>query len=101
MGVATRSATSTLTTSRWSVSRLRRQFLPAFILTFLTLVVLSAFLSPLVRSLTVSFKSPDQLSRVDSPIWPADPQSFTYQGKSYEVYVVPVDGGTKDLALVK
>ncbi len=101
MGVAARSAPSALTTSRWSVSRLRRRFLPAFVLTFITVVVLAAFLSPLVRSLTVSFKSPDQLARVDSPIWPADPQIFDYQGKSYEVYVVPVDGGTKDLALVK
>ena len=75
--------------------------LPSVIVTAVTVVVLAGFLSPLVRSLTVSFKSPDQLAQVDSPIWPADPQTFEYQGKSYEVFSVPMpDGTSKDLALV-
>jgi len=101
MGVVASSAATTRVRSRWAGLRLRRRVLPSVIVTAVTVVVLAGFLSPLVRSLTVSFKSPDQLAQVDSPIWPADPQTFEYQGKSYEVFSVPMpDGTSKDLALV-
>src|SRR2546427_735671 len=101
MGVVASSAATMRVRSRWAGLRLRRRVLPSVIVTAVTVVVLAGFLSPLVRSLTVSFKSPDQLAQVDSPIWPADPQTFEYQGKSYEVFSVPMpDGTSKDLALV-
>ncbi|TMD28695.1 MAG: carbohydrate ABC transporter permease [Chloroflexi bacterium] len=101
MGVVASSAATTRVRSRWAGLRLRRRVLPSVIVTAVTVVVVAGFLSPLVRSLTVSFKSPDQLAQVDSPIWPADPQTFEYQGKSYEVFSVPMpDGTSKDLALV-
>ena len=101
MGVAARSAAPAVKASRWSVRGFRRRYLPAVVVTAVTVLILAGFLSPLVRSLTVSFKSPDQVARVNSPIWPADPQTFEYQGKSYEVLLVPQDGGTKPLALVR
>src|SRR2546427_8744125 len=101
MGVVASSAATMRVRSRWAGLRLRRRVLPSVIVTAVTVVVLAGFLSPLVRSLTVSFKSPDQLAQVDSPIWPADPQTFEYQGKSYEVFSVPMpDGTSKDLALI-
>jgi multiple sugar transport system permease protein len=36
-----------------------------------------------------------------SPIWPADTVKFTYEGKSYLLYKVPLEGGTRVLALVE
>jgi multiple sugar transport system permease protein len=101
VGVAARSAAPAVKASRWSVRGFRRKYLPAAVVTAVTVVILAAFLSPLIRSLTVSFKSPEQVARVNSPIWPADPQTFEYQGKSYEVLMVPQDGGAKPLALVR
>jgi hypothetical protein len=56
---------------------------------------LAAFLSPLVRSATLSIKSPEQVAAVDSPIWPASAQSFTYRDRDYPVYQVTIDGQTK------
>jgi len=101
VGVAARSAAPALKASRWSVRGFRRKYMPAVVVTAVTIVILAAFLSPLIRSLTVSFKSPDQVARVNSPLWPADPQTFVYQGKSYEVFMVPQDGAAKPLALVR
>jgi len=69
--------------------------------TFVAVIVVAAFLSPLVRSASIALKSPEQLTETDSPLWPADPVSFTYEGKTYGVYQVPIDGTVRDLALVK
>jgi multiple sugar transport system permease protein len=73
----------------------------SFAVTFFAVVLLAAFLSPLVRAATYSIKSPEQISQVDSPIYPADPLQFTYQGRDYDVYQVPIEGATRSLALVK
>jgi len=73
----------------------------SFAVTFFAVVLLAAFLSPLIRAASYSIKSPEQISQVDSPIYPADPLQFTYQGRDYDVYQVPIDGTTRSLALVK
>jgi len=74
----------------------------SFAMTFFAVVVVSSFLSPLVRSLTLSIKSPEQVAAVDSPIWPSSPKTFTYRDRDYDLYTVPLPGGsTKELALVK
>ncbi len=101
MRLAVRQTPSASTTSLLSARRLRRDVAPSFLLTFIGIVILAVFLSPLVRSLTVSFKSPEQVQQVNAPIYPADPQSFEYGGKEYDVLQVPIDGGLKNLALVK
>lgn len=73
----------------------------SFLVTFIAVILLAALLSPLARAVSISLKTPEQISQVDSPIWPADPQTFEYGGKAYEVYLVPIDGETRSLALVK
>ena len=73
----------------------------SFAVTFFAVVLLAAFLSPLIRAASYSIKSPEQISQVDSPIYPADPLQFTYQGRDYDVYQVPIEGTTRSLALVK
>ena len=71
-------------------------------MTFLAVVVLAAFLSPLIRSVTFSIKSPQQIAAVDSALWPESPQIFTYRDRDYPIYLVPLpDGTTKPLALVR
>jgi multiple sugar transport system permease protein len=73
-----------------------------FTVTFIAVVVLAAFLSPLVRSFSLSIKSPEQVAQVDGPLYPASPAKFTYKGRAYDVYQVPLPSGTtRDLALVK
>ena len=73
----------------------------SFILTFFAVALVAAFLSPLVRAATVSLKTSEQISEIGSPIWPADPARFTYQGTEYDLYQVPIDGQTRELAIVQ
>ena len=86
----------------------RRRFLPkpketgkSFLFTFIVVIVLATFLSPILRSVFVSLKTPEQVGQLDAPQYPAVLQTFDYQGKTYDVYDVPIEGGLKPLALVK
>jgi multiple sugar transport system permease protein len=76
-----------------------RSAMRSFVLTFFAVALVAAFLSPLVRALTISLKTSDQISQPNSPVWPADPATFNYEGVDYELFRVPVDGQTRELAL--
>lgn len=81
--------------------RNRAAMLRSFGVTFFAVVLLAAFLSPMLRTLTTAFKSTDQITNANSPLWPADPGTFEWEGREYDVYRVPMpDGSIRDLALV-
>lgn len=88
---------------RRSRSRLRPEVIARrAILTVVMSGVVIAFLSPLAYSALLSLKTEQQISQPNSPILPSDPRTFDYQGKTYDVYYVPMpDGSTRELALVK
>ena len=84
-------------TSRWSTvpsaQPLRRRT-PAtcpgrppksFLVTLIAVVVLAAFLSPMLRSVSYALKSTDQITQDGSPLYPADPVTFSYQGKDLPI----------------
>ncbi|MFL5779512.1 MAG: carbohydrate ABC transporter permease [Chloroflexota bacterium] len=74
----------------------------SFTVTFIAVVVLAAFLSPLVRSFSMSIKSPQQIAQVNDPLLPSSPATYIYKERQYDVYHVPLpDGTTKDLALIR
>jgi multiple sugar transport system permease protein len=84
----------------------RRRGLPldpakSFAMTFLMVAVLAGFLAPLVNSLAISLKTPQQITQPRAPIWPADPATFEFEGRRYDVYQVPIEGETRSLALVR
>src|SRR5712671_4476863 len=99
MGLLTRPATSPLVVAEHR-RRLPRQARKSFALTFVFVVLLAAFLSPLLRSLAVSLQTPEQVGKSDSPAYPAVPGTVSYQGQSYDLYAVPIQGATRSLALV-
>ena len=114
MGTADPLATApgTLQPRRDFLSRLRRRqgIRPrswrrvgqSFTVTFIATVLLAAFLSPLLRSFIISIKSPEQNAIVDGPILPSTPATYTYRGRDFAVYIVPLsDGSTRELALVR
>jgi multiple sugar transport system permease protein len=80
--------------------RLPRQAGKSFALTFIFVVLLASFLSPLLRSLAVSLQTPEQVGKSDSPAYPAVPGTYLYQGKSYDLYSVPIDGAERSMALI-
>jgi multiple sugar transport system permease protein len=73
----------------------------SFTMTFITVVILATFLSPMLRVVTTAVKTKEQVSLEGSPVWPALPATFTYQGKDYDVYKVPTEAGVTELALFK
>jgi multiple sugar transport system permease protein len=73
-----------------------------FLITLIAVVTVAAFLSPLLRSMSYSIKTIDQITQAHSPIYPADPQKYEYQGKDLPIYNVPLpDGTTRQLALLE
>jgi multiple sugar transport system permease protein len=81
--------------------RVGRPSFRSFAVTFFAVILLAAFLSPMLRTVTTALKSTDQITELHSPLWPADPAKFEYEGREYDVYHVPLaDGTTRDLALV-
>jgi multiple sugar transport system permease protein len=73
----------------------------SFLLTLIAVLFLAAFLSPLLRSATFALKSTDQISQPGSPVYPADPATLVFEGETLDVYNVPLDGATRQLALLK
>jgi multiple sugar transport system permease protein len=80
-----------------------------FFVTGFTLAILIVFLAPFAFMVLTSLKTPEQISIVGAPIWPAKQPTFEYNGKQVEVFTVPIntcDGfagtnGTRSLAMVK
>ncbi len=65
------------------------------------LFVLTIFLMPMFYGISGSLKSKEQLSSLNlSPI-PQSPKKFNYNGKDCEVFLVPMNGVKKSLAMVK
>jgi multiple sugar transport system permease protein len=83
------------------VSRTLRRYLVRSSMTLLAVVILSAFLLPLVAMLTSAFEDAGQRSTPGAPFYPASPARGTYQGQTYDIYSVPIDGVERDLMLVK
>ena len=80
----------------------RAATLRSFAVTFFAVVVLAAFLSPMLRTVTTALKSTEQITQAGSPLWPADSATFEFEGEVYDIYHVPLpDGSTQDLALVQ
>ena len=78
-----------------------RRYLARGSLTLFAVIVLSAFLLPLAAMVTASLQDAGQRTTAGAPIYPASPATGTYQGETYEIYTVPIDGATRNLMLVK
>ncbi len=72
------------------------------ILTLITLLIVFLFLLPFFNMVFTSLKTTNQMSEMGAPIWPALPGTVEVDGKTLDVYEVPMpDGSVQDLAIVK
>jgi multiple sugar transport system permease protein len=85
---------------RGPIARSYRRYLGGASLTMFALIIVSAYLLPLLYMVTTAFQQPGQSSTPGSPVWPAAPQTATYQGEQYPIFAVPIDGTTRNLMLV-
>jgi multiple sugar transport system permease protein len=86
---------------RGPVARSLRRFLARGSLTLVAVMILSAFLLPLLAMATASLQDAGQRTTAGAPIYPASPATGTYEGETFEIYAVPIDGTVRDLMLVK
>jgi len=71
-------------------------------LTGLALSVLFIFLIPMAYGIVTALKTDSQFSKIGAPWWPASEKQLTYEGKEYDIYLVPMeDGEVRELALYK
>jgi multiple sugar transport system permease protein len=89
-------------TDRGPVARSYRKFLGRSSILMFALVIISAYLLPLLYMVTTAFQQPGQSTTPGAPVWPAAPQTAIYQGQEYPVYSVPMpDGSTRSLILIE
>jgi multiple sugar transport system permease protein len=86
---------------RGPVARAYRRYLGRASLFMFAMIIISAFLLPLLYMVTTAFQQPGQASTPGAPVYPASPQTGTYLGEEYPIYEVPIDGTTEKLMLVE
>ena len=78
--------------------QMRRLLLIGTTTLFATLIAM-AYLMPLGYAAAVALRG--TTVDADAPLWPAAPAQFTYEGQSYDIYKVPLDGEVKRMAIIK
>jgi multiple sugar transport system permease protein len=86
---------------RSPVGRNYRRYLARASVTMFAVIIVSAYLMPLVYMATTAFQQPGQSATPGAPIYPAEPLTGMYQGEQYPIYSVPVDGQIRQLMLVE
>jgi multiple sugar transport system permease protein len=77
-----------------------RRVISIISITALALFVLFLFMIPMVYGIMTALKTDSQFSKTGAPWWPATEGQFNYEGKNYDIYLVPHDGENRELALV-
>jgi hypothetical protein len=88
-------------TPRRTVPKKIRKGVDTVFATGLALFVLIIFLIPMVYGIVTALKTDSQFSKIGAPWWPATEGQFEYEGKMYEVYLVPIDGKFKEMAIIR
>ncbi len=101
MSTVTQAQTITAARTGTFSRRALRNISSTIIITGIGLLVLVIFLLPLAYTLATAFKHDSQLTAQNAPLYPAEAATFTFEGKPYPLYDVPIDGQIKRLALVK
>jgi len=79
----------------------RRNTSQSFVVTLVAVLLVAAFLSPLLRAATSAIKSPEQLGQSGAPLLPSDIATIPVDGKDVELFEVPIDGTVRELGLLK
>lgn len=84
----------------WSLQHRLRKFTAYASVTLFGLIVLLAFLTPLLYMGVTAFKTKQQVIDPNSQFLPSTARSYTYNGTKYDIYQVPTEDGVKAWALV-
>jgi multiple sugar transport system permease protein len=103
INMSTIAQTDTVVTPRVSFLHLRffRELPGMVMVTGIGLLLLVVFMLPLAYMLATAFKQDSQLTEQNAPLYPAAASTFSFEGKDYPLYDVPIDGSIVRLALVR
>lgn len=82
-----------------ALARQMRSLLAAGTLTLFATLLAMVYLMPMAYAANTAIRT--RYNDADAPWWPAAPASFTYEGETYDIYHVPIDGALRQLAIVK
>jgi multiple sugar transport system permease protein len=83
------------------IAKRRRDLLVSSAVTLFALIVLTVYLIPLAYGLVTSLQTKQQAADAKAPIIPQETVKFSFNGKSYDLYKVPLETGVRELALLK
>jgi len=83
------------------VAKSYRRFLGKASVTMLALLILGAYLLPMLYMVMTAFQQPGQASTPGAPVYPAKPLTGIYQGEEFAIYTVTIEGVARDLMLVE
>lgn len=96
------SQSQTAMTQNLQFTRDLRKFALTSLLTLFAILLLAVYLLPFVNMMTVSLRDQNALSQTqDSSILPTMPVTYNYEGTDYPLYIVPLEGGDRELALIR
>ena len=81
--------------------RASKRFLFGALVTMFATMLVFVYLLPLLYGMSTALKSPDQLNDPNQPLLPQGEITATIDGEEYPVLEVPIDGETRELALVQ
>lgn len=84
-----------------SPQRAMRKFTATATMTLFGSLVVLVFLLPLGYMLVTAFKSMQQIVDPNSHFLPSSPITYLYDGQEYPLYLVPMEDGERELALVR
>ena len=85
-----------------TLSQKQRDRLNKVLVSSIALFILTMFLAPLGYMFTTAIKSDAQMSDPKAPpFWPHSRETYDYQGQELELYEVPTDQGTQELAALQ
>ncbi len=64
------------------------------------LLILAAYLFPMLFMVTTAVKEDTQFTDTSSPLWPGRAKTVNYQGKTYPIYLVPTAEGVQHWILI-
>ncbi len=88
------------TENRKPLPKKTRDRISSTLLTGMTWGILILFLLPMAYGFVTALKTESQASEIGAPWYPATKATYEYEGESYDVYMVPIDGEIRELALV-
>ncbi|MDF1520779.1 MAG: carbohydrate ABC transporter permease [Brevefilum sp.] len=78
-----------------------RDLISSTLLTGMTWGILVLFLLPMAFGIVTALKTESQAGKLGAPWYPATEATYEYEGEKYDIYLVPIDGEIKEMALIK